>query len=123
MKILLIDDSSFFRNVLIRIFKQYLAEADIVTANNGMEAYDIYNEESPDIIITDLLMPVGTGQEFLRLIKENDRQAKVIVVTADIQKATREEVLQMGALAFINKPLDNEKAVELIALIKEACNA
>lgn len=123
MKILIIDDSIFFRNVLIKIFKQYLAEADIVTANNGIEAYAVYQKERPDIILTDLLMPVGTGQEFLRLIKENDIQAKVIVMTADIQKATREEVFRMGALAFFNKPLTNENTVELITLIKEAGNA
>lgn len=123
MKLLIVDDSRFLQNFLIKLLNMYLPEAELITANNGSEAYSLYLKENPDYVLTDLLMPELNGQELLRLIKENDNKAKVIIISADIQKATREEAFQMGALAFFNKPLTKATAAELMNLIKETSNA
>lgn len=123
MKILLVDDSQFFKNLLIKIFREYLPDAVVLLANNGKEAFKIYQEEKPDIILTDLLMPEKNGQELIQLLKESDSKAKVIVLSADIQKSTRDEVEAMGVIGFINKPLNDDKATYLVNLIKEASNA
>lgn len=123
MKILMVDDSQFFKGFLQKLFARYLPGAELIMACNGREALVIYEEERPDYVITDLLMPEMNGLEFIRRLKENDPQAKVIVITADIQKATREEVEGMGTIGFINKPLNNEKAGELLSLLKEGSYA
>ncbi|MDD3270139.1 MAG: response regulator [Syntrophomonadaceae bacterium] len=123
MKILLADDSQFFKNFLLRIFNEYLPDALIYQAGNGQEAFQIYHNEKPDFVLTDLLMPGINGHELVRLIKESDHEAKIIVLSADIQKSTREEIEAMGVIDFINKPLNNEKATQLLNLIKEACDA
>jgi len=119
MKILIVDDSRFLQNFLIKLIKLYLPEGELFVANNGLEAFDLYQKEKPAFVLTDLLMPELNGQELLRLIKEYDAQAKVIVISADIQHSTREEAFQLGALAFFNKPLSKETAAELINLLKE----
>ncbi len=88
-----------------------------------MEAFALYQKERPAFILTDLLMPEVSGQELLRLVKEYDEQANVIIISADIQKSTREEAFQMDALHFFNKPLTKETAAELIDLLKETPHA
>ncbi len=123
MKILIVDDSRFHQNFVIKILTKYLPEGELLTANDGLEAFEVYKKEQPAVVLTDLLMPGRNGQDLLRLIKECDPQANVIVISADIQKSTREEVKQLGALAFFNKPLTNETAGELITLIKETLHA
>lgn len=123
MKILIVDDSRFLQNYLKKLLNLYLPDADIIVANNGMEAWGLYQQEKPDFILTDLLMPELNGQELLRLVRTADQHAKIIVISADIQNSTREEVYQLGALAFFNKPLSKETAAELINLIKENSNA
>jgi DNA-binding NarL/FixJ family response regulator len=123
VKILIVDDSQFFQGFLKKLFHNYLPEAVLLTANNGRDAYALYEQERPEFVITDLLMPEMNGQEFLQVLKESNPQVKVIVISADIQKATRREIEKMGALAFFNKPLNNEKAGELLALLKEGSYA
>ena len=123
MKILIADDSRFLQNFLIRILNKYVPEGEILIANNGLEAMQIFQREKPAFILTDLLMPELSGQELLRSIKSYDKQANVIVISADIQNSTREEVQGLGALAFFNKPLTNETVEELITLIKETALA
>ncbi|PKM78777.1 MAG: response regulator [Firmicutes bacterium HGW-Firmicutes-15] len=123
MKILIVDDSRFHQNFVVKILNKYLPEGELLLANNGMEGFEMFEKERPAFVLTDLLMPERNGQDLLRLIKACDSNASVIVVSADIQKSTREEVKQLGALAFFNKPLTNETASELIALIKETSHA
>jgi len=123
MKILIVDDSRFLQNFLIKLLNLYLPEAELTTANNGLEAFALYKKEKPAFVLTDLLMPELNGQELLRLIMAEDEPARVIVISADVQKSTREEAFQLGALAFFNKPLTKETSAELINLIKETSHA
>lgn len=123
MKILIVDDSRFLQNYLIKLLNLYLPDEKLIVANNGLQAWELYQKEKPAFVLTDLLMPEINGQELLRLIKEYDKEANIIVISADIQKSTREEVNKMGALAFFHKPLSNEAAAELINLLKETPHA
>ncbi|MDD2619662.1 MAG: response regulator [Syntrophomonadaceae bacterium] len=118
MKILIVDDSQLVKKLLLKVIKDYLPDVLVFLANNGEEGFQIYQEEKPDYVLTDLLMPKMNGQELLRLIKDSEYKAKVIVMSADIQKSTREEIEAMDVIAFINKPLNNEKAAYLIDLLK-----
>lgn len=123
MKILIVDDSRFLQNFLIKLLNMYLPEADLLVAGNGADAFALYKQENPSFVLTDLLMPELNGQDLLRLVKEYDRNAKVIVISADIQKSTRQEAFQLGAMAYFNKPLTKETAADLIALLKENTHA
>ncbi len=55
-------------------------------------------------------MPKLTGQGLLKLIKELDNEAKIFILSADIQKSVRAEIEKYNVLGFINKPFDEEKA-------------
>lgn len=119
MKILIVDDSRFLQKILKRLFEQYFPESEVIVASHAREAFELYKKEKPAFVLTDLLMPEVSGQELMRSIKDYDQQANIIVISADIQKSTRAEAMELGALAFFNKPLTDESSDELITLIKE----
>lgn len=101
-KILLVDDSKFQRKCMSRILCDLGHE--VVQAENGEMGLQMVKSDKPEIVITDLLMPVMDGIGLLRGLKEENCTIPVVVVTADIQESSKLECLQMGAKAFLNKP-------------------
>ena len=63
-------------------------------------------------------MPKLNGKELIKLIKEYDKDAKLFVVSADVQNSVKEEVLSYGIMGFINKPLNEEKVKSIYDIIK-----
>lgn len=120
MKILIVEDSIFVRNIIQKVILENIENCEVITANDGEKGFDLYLEHKPDLITTDLLMPILSGQEMLRKIREKDNATKVIVISADVQKATRDEIEELGVVGFINKPVTGEKVDLLIKLIQEA---
>ena len=118
MKILIIDDSVVYRIQIIKFLKEFLPEAEYFTACDGVEGWSLYKQERPDYTLTDLLMPGMSGQEVVRLIKGIEPNAKIMVLTADIQKFTRDEVEKLGVIKFINKPISREIAEQIADIIK-----
>lgn len=114
MKILLTDDSRMARKMLIKTLSEVLGENfEITESQNGEEAVNLYKANSFDIVFLDLTMPVMDGFTALELIKKYDSNAKVVVVSADIQKAAVDKVLELGALSFIKKPIDSKKMQQI----------
>lgn len=119
MKILIVDDSVFSQKINAQYIRMFLKDAEIAFANDGLEGLERYKELQPDYVFLDLLMPKLHGKELLNLIKQYDHKAKVVVVSADIQKNVREEISKYGILQFINKPFNEEKAKTICELIRD----
>jgi CheY-like chemotaxis protein len=120
-KILVVDDSSFQRRNISRA----LAEDgyDLVEASGGEEALELVELEKPDCVLTDLIMPGMDGFDLLARVREKPSAPPVIVVTADIQEGTRQQCIQMGARAFVNKPVmgdDVRQAVKQVLGLSRA---
>ena len=120
MKILVTDDSKMARKMVIKILNDVLNEnVEIFEGQNGQEAFDLYKEHLPKIVFLDLTMPVMDGFEALAKIKEFDKDAKVVIISADIQKLSMDKALQLGAFNFIKKPIDLEKMQQILGKINE----
>lgn len=104
-KVLVVDDSSLIRKMLRQLLEKN-NYAVVGEATNGQEAVDMYPQVKPDVVTLDVTMPVMDGVEALKKIKEIDKDAKVIMLTAAGQKDRIMEALKLGALAFITKPFD-----------------
>ena len=118
--LLVVDDSAFMRNMI----KKHISELDITVvgeAEDGKEAVEKYIELKPDIVTLDLAMLDHDGIEALKEIKEYDPEAKVIIVSSTTDQDTIvDEVLDLGALAVLNKPIIKDDLVAtLIDLINE----
>ena len=114
MKILVTDDSKMARKMVIKTLTENIEGGlEIFEAQNGQEALDLYKELSPKIVFLDLTMPIMDGFTALEKIKEFDNNAKVVVISADIQKLSMDRVLQLGAFNFVKKPIDSSKMKQI----------
>ena len=111
-KLLLVDDSGLARRGLRAIFEP--AGFQVVEAEDGMTALERYFLERPDIVILDLVMKGMYGLDVLTKLRELDPNARVVVVSADVQQSSQELVEAAGAVGFINKPVDSERVLNLV---------
>lgn len=105
-KILLVEDEEAIVRVLARSLKYDGYE--VVTAGNGQEGLEIYAAEKPDIVLTDIKMPVMDGLELLKKVKEQSPETEVIIITGHGDLDSSIEALQHDASDFINKPVVDE---------------
>lgn len=119
MKILIVDDSNFSQLITSNLIKKFIDNVEVYLASNGEEGFEKYKEINPDYIFVDLLMPKLNGKELIKLIREYDKNVKIIVISADVQKTVREEVEQFDIMAFINKPFNQEKAETICEMMRK----
>ena len=106
IKILVADDSSFMRKMIVSILNE-TGYTDIIEVENGKEALEKFAAEKPDVALLDIIMPEVGG---IDVLKQIGKKAKVIMVSAVGQEGVIEEAKSFGAKGFIVKPFDNEKA-------------
>ena len=112
-KILIADDSEFIRKVLKDILSP---KYKIIMASNGKNTFKKYKNESPDLVLLDIIMPEGeeTGLEVLKDIKEIDPDASIIMVTALGQKSMIEQCKKLGVKDYIIKPFDEKDVIKAV---------
>jgi CheY-like chemotaxis protein len=116
-RILVVDDSATNIVLLEAILngQGYLIE----TAQSVKEAYQIIKKETVNLILLDLLMPRISGYDFLKEIKSNEstKNIPVIIVSAVADPENKKRSIELGALDFINKPIDIQDFIERIDTI------
>jgi len=121
VKVLIVDDAMFMRNMIAEIFngKMYKEEdyQVVAEAENGIEAVEKYKEHNPDIVTMDIVMPEMTGIEALKEIMTSDSEANVIMCSALGQDSLVMEALDAGAKDFIVKPFQPEKVLDVVTRI------
>ena len=93
--------------------KPAAGDYSIREAGNVEEALKLYRAQASDVVFLDLTTPVMDGFETLKHLRALDSQAKVVAVSADIQKEAKKEVMTNGALAFVAKPPTPEKIADI----------
>lgn len=117
-KILLVDDSTFARNNMKRMLGD---QFEIIEASDGMEGLESYFLNHPDLVILDITMPGVSGLDVLEQIRKVDSQARVVICSADVQEYSRVQASELGALAFIGKPITVDKLLAVVTpLLEEA---
>lgn len=106
--VLVVDDSSMSRKLVIKAFPPGW-EVEITQASNGQEAIEQYRQGKAHVIFLDLTMPVMDGYEVLENLKGEGPKALVIVISADVQPKAQERVKELGAIAFLKKPIKTDE--------------
>lgn len=103
--ILIVDDNKDLRNFLKCSFEGLYC---VLEANNGMEAWELLQKESPELIISDVMMPGMDGFELCKLIKSTFKTSHIpiILLTALCERSHQLEGLGLGAEDYITKPFD-----------------
>jgi len=111
--ILICDDSALARKQMARMLPKEW-NVDITFATNGAEGIDAIRAGKGEVVFLDLNMPIMDGYEVLQTIQEDDLPALTIVVSGDIQIRAHERVKTLGALDFIQKPVNVEAIRDIL---------
>jgi two-component system chemotaxis response regulator CheY len=104
-RVLIVDDTLIMRKRIRDIAEQ--AGWQIAgEAKDGEEAVALYRQEKPDLVTMDIVMPNLDGVTALKRMRQDDPQARVVMVSAVNQKEKLAECIQAGAIDFIVKPFD-----------------
>jgi two-component system, chemotaxis family, chemotaxis protein CheY len=116
-RLLIVDDSGFARRTLRHILEEGGFKVD--EATGGSEAVEKYLANKPDAVLLDIVMREVTGLEVLQRLREVDPRAVVIMASADVQDATKQEALAGGASGFVNKPFKTEELLSTVTRVTD----
>ncbi len=111
--ILVVDDSAMSRKLVIKALPPEW-DVEITQAGNGQEALDNYRNGKAHVMFLDLTMPVMDGYEVLETLKQEGLNAFVIVISADVQPKAQERVKELGAIAFLKKPVKTDEVTQVL---------
>lgn len=103
--LLICDDSNMARKQLLRALPTEWG-VSVTLASDGMQALEAIRQGLGEVVLLDLTMPEMDGYQVLAAMREQKLQAKVIVISGDVQAEAVRRVLELGALAFLKKPAD-----------------
>jgi len=89
-------------------------DVEVHQAGNGQEALNLYKSSKPQVMLLDLTMPVMDGFEVLESLKREGQTPFVIVISADVQPKAQERVKELGAAAFLKKPIKTEEIKQVL---------
>lgn len=114
-KILIVDDEPFIRALLEQTLEDLEDEGvELISASDGLQAWQRAQQENPDLIILDVMMPHMSGYQVCERIRSepNLSGTYVIMLTAKGQQVDRLQSLQVGADEYITKPFDPDYLIE-----------
>lgn len=112
-KLLICDDSNMARKQLARSLPDGW-DVDLSFATNGIEGLEAIKAGKGDVLLLDLNMPEMDGYQVLEEILKQDLPTLTIVISGDIQPEAHKRVIGLGALDFIQKPVNKEKLTEVL---------
>ena len=114
-KILIVDDEPHIRALLEQTLEDFEdLGIELLSASNGMEAWEMAKQEIPNLVILDVMMPHMSGYEVCERIKAEPTltDAYVIMLTAKGQEVDRQRGKKVGADEYITKPFDPDYLIE-----------
>ncbi|WP_238524550.1 response regulator transcription factor [Caldicellulosiruptor hydrothermalis] len=114
-KMMIVDDEYYVKEGLKQTIDWAKYQIEIVgEADNGEDALNLAKTLNPDIIITDIRMPILDGVEFMKKLRENEINSHLIVISAYDDFEYARAAIKYGATNYILKPIDNNELIETI---------
>lgn len=113
--ILVVDDQLGVRRLLYEAFNEQGFRVEM--AANGPEALEMIGRERPDVILMDMKMPGMSGLEVLRVLKDQDWEPKVILMTAYGELEIVSEAMALGVTEYVTKPFDINEVRNMVRKI------
>ena len=115
-KILVVDDSPFFRSTIKKILHDAQIGSKYYDASDGQEAITKYIAHSPHVTIMDIIMPNVDGVKATMTIRRCDPDAKIIVISAKENRETVQDVVTIGAAQdYVLKPCNSNSIVTAVS--------
>lgn len=106
LTILIVDDDKTTSSILNHMLKPYANV--IVKASNGVEGCDLYRKYTPDIILSDINMPLMNGLEMIEKIRKIDDDVKIAIFTDFENREILLKAIELGVNQFVSKPFESK---------------
>jgi len=114
ISILYVEDEESIRNLYTPLIKK--RTANFFLAKNGKEGLSLFKKHKPELVISDIRMPIMDGLEMTSKIKEIDQESRIIIITAFSQHEYFTRAIKLGVNGFLVKPVTKD---DLMAVIDE----
>ena len=121
LTVLYVEDEDHIREKIADTLKYYVKK--IIQAKDGQEGYEKYLEEKPDIILTDILMPIMNGIEMVQLIRHNDIETPIVMITAHTEKEYLLDAVKLHLENYLVKPVVLHNLLNVLQTCMEKINA
>ena len=120
LTLLYVEDDTITRENAVEYFSDMFA--NILEASDGLEAYQIYEEESIDIIITDIEMPKLNGLEMAKKVRKLNKKIPIIITTAFTTNEYLLEAVELQLIKYIAKPVSPSTLTDALDLAYDYLN-
>lgn len=120
LRLLIVDDEEIIRNAISNMMDFTTIGYELIgTAKNGMEAYDMICDEYPDVIITDINMPVLNGLELIERAHKTDEAIDFVILSGFGEFEYAKKAMQFGVKYYLLKPTEPEQLIASLVQIRE----
>ncbi|MEA1883075.1 MAG: response regulator, partial [Thermotogota bacterium] len=112
--VLIAEDNEINMRYADTALSMFSKDIRVVKANDGKEAYKLFLEHRPDLVLMDLIMPGIDGYQATRMIRNHDEQTPIVAMTAKAYSEDREACLKAGMNDFITKPVTLNQLKETV---------
>jgi len=113
-KVLIAEDEPYVTRVLKLVLQK--EGYDVTVVKNGKEALQVYTEQPPDVLVTDVKMPHMGGRELVKTIRglENSRNIPIVVMTSTLESENRDWLHDVGNVSFLGKPVSPKNLLRVV---------
>ncbi|WP_077609719.1 response regulator transcription factor [Clostridium sp. Marseille-P2415] len=120
LRLMIVDDEQIIREALSQMIDyESIGYELIATAKNGMEAYDIICDDYPDVVITDIRMPILNGLDLIERSMKSDSRITFILLSGYNDFEYAKQAMKYGVRYYILKPTDKNELIESLASIRK----
>lgn len=112
-KVLIVDDEEDLREILKDEFES--AGAAVAVAQNGLEAFELAQKTSFDLVVSDIRMPKADGVALLKKIRAVNPKVPVVILISGFNDYSPNQLIEFGAFKILSKPMAASKVVEVAA--------
>ena len=115
MKVLLVDDDDLGRKTIHQMLER--AGHTVTSTGGGAEALELFQEDRPDLVMTDLIMPDTDGLELIQALRKLDRQVKILAISGGGRVDATEYLAvarKFGAVGILTKPFSHQAMTDAI---------
>lgn len=120
LRLLIVDDEEIIRESIAEMVDyRTLGYTLLGTARNGMEAYDMICDEYPDVVITDIRMPILSGLELIERTVKADSRIQFILLSGYSEFEYAKQAMRYGVRHYLLKPTDQQELIDALLCVRE----
>jgi len=113
IKLLIVEDDIVIRSIYQRVLQKTIST--IILAENGEEGYELFRKEKPDLILSDIKMPVMNGLDMINKIRKESKTVRILIMSAYGESRYFINAIESGVKGFLTKPIKNDHLEKIIA--------